>query len=243
MRNGLYVEGLSNMDRLLAAVQAVEARGAAEASWLLVQGDPGFGKSRAMLKLAMLKKAALVRVKAATTPRWLLCDLADELGVARHHRTQELEEAIITELMQRPRMLIIDEGDSAARKTDVLETLRDITDTAEVVLVFSAMKGAGAIMRRHQHIYDRIHDTVTFGPATRHDVVQMCAQLTDVEIAPCLADRIHETSGGKLRLVRNAIARVEAFGKRQRGKVTADLWGTRPLLNDGVSLQREAGND
>lgn len=232
MKTGHYVEGLSNTARLYATVRQAEERGAPEACWVLAEGKPGFGKSRDILKLAFHKSAAIVRAKAGWTPRWMLTDLADALGVARAHRAQDLFNAVLAELMQRPRMLVIDEIDHAARNLFALETLRDLTDASECVLLAAGMEGARGMMKRYPQIYSRIAAIVTYGPATADDVQTMCAQLTDVQIGDDLAAKIQARTNGRLRDVMNAIARVEAFGRKQRGIITSEMYGERPLLND-----------
>jgi hypothetical protein len=232
MKTGHFVEGLSNTARLMAAVSAAEARGAPEASWVLVEGDPGYGKSRALMRLAILKPSVHVRAKADWTPSWCLSDIAESLGLPRGRRKQDLMHSVIAELMQRPKMLIVDEIDHAARKFEVVETLRDITDTVECVLVAGGMKGARGLMKRYPQIYSRIAEIVTFGAASADDVKIMCRALTDVDVRDCLCKRIQEETQGRLRLVMNAIARVEVFGRRGRGPVTADAYAGRALLND-----------
>lgn len=233
MKRGHYVEGLTGSKQLMAAIVSAENRGAPEASWVLAEGDFGYGKSATLLRIAVQKNAVFVRSKGEWRPRWCLTDIADGLSIPRMHRTQDLLSAIITELMQRPRMLVIDEIKHAARNEGVLETLRDITDTTECVLVAGGVKGVRGLIKRFPETYSRIAEIVTFGPASFDDVKLMCVQLTDVEIADDLVKAMQQETGGRLRLVMNAIARVEAFGKKSRGKVTLDMWGSRPLVLDG----------
>ncbi len=114
---------------------------------MLVEGDPGYGKSNLLMRHAIRNRdarIAMVRAKADWTPKWALTDLADALNVQRARSTQALEDAIIADLMEkqsRPGFcVIVDEIDHAARNVRVLETLRDLTDTAECVLIAGGMK-------------------------------------------------------------------------------------------------------
>jgi hypothetical protein len=229
-----FVEGLSTTTRLMAAVSATENRGAPETSWVLAQGEVGYGKSRAVARLAVAKDGIFVRAKAEWTPLWALHDIGSELGLQRLHRKEPMLTAIVEELRRtQPRILAIDEIDYAARKFEVLETLRDITDISECVLLASGMKGASALIRRYPQIYDRIYETVTFGAATVDDIKLMCAKLCDVKIADDLAAHIQIRTGGKLRNVMNALGRIEAYGRKARtNKITLDDWGKRPLSKD-----------
>jgi DNA transposition AAA+ family ATPase len=232
MKTGHYVEGLSNMTRLMAKIAEAENRGAREAGIVAVPGKPGFGKSKALMRLSIVKGAALVRAKAAWTENWAVSDICIALGLQEASRTKTMVNAIIAELMARPRPLIVDEINHAVRRLEVIETLRDISDTAEQIVVMGGTEDAFHRMKPKTAVYDRIYGFAPFGPATVDDVKLMCRQLTDVDIADDLVALIRERSQGKLRLVMNAIARVEAFGKKNRGKITRDMWGDRPLLAD-----------
>jgi hypothetical protein len=232
MRTGHFVEGLSNAAQLMAAIARAENRAAPEKSWVLVEGDVGYGKSKCTLRTAVMKDAAFVRAKAGWTPRWALADLAGVLSVQPFHRTEDLLRAITIELMQRPKMIFVDEIDHAARTERVLETLRDVTDQTECILVAIGMKGARGLMKRYPQIFSRVTEIVTFGPASVDDVKLMCAELTEVKIADGLAERIQKATGGRLREVMDCIARVEAFGRKARGTVTVEAFGDRPLLTE-----------
>jgi len=234
MKQGHFVEGLSNSARLMAGVAAVENRGAREAGILAVESDPGYGKSRTLLRLAVIKQqTALVRGKAAWTPLWATHDLASALGISvSRHRIKDAFSAVVQHLMERPHLLIVDEVNHATRNLKVIETLRDISDMTECTLVIAGNRGFIADIKPYPMIYDRIFQTVTFGPASFEDARLMCQQMTEVKIADDLIAEIHRRTNGKLRLVMNAIARVEAFGRKGRGTVTLADYAGRPLLNE-----------
>ncbi|MGA7673511.1 MAG: ATP-binding protein [Rhizomicrobium sp.] len=232
MRNGIFVEGLSNVERMLAGIRTLASRGAPEASWLLNEGDPGYGKSKSLQWYAMRERSIFVRAKADWTPNWMLRDIADALGVQPSRRTETLFNSVLAELMQRQCAIIVDEIDHAARSIRVLETLRDLTDASEVPLIAGGMKGALAMLRRYQQIRSRIADVVTFGPASEADVKAICKELTDVQIADDLVAEICKRTGGRLRDVMNAIARIEARMKNSRSPVTIESWGGKPLTNE-----------
>lgn len=235
MKTGHFVEGLSNVQRFLSGQKTVESRGAREAGWHLAQGEPGYGKSRTLQWWSVKKTPVFVRAKADWTPAWALKDIAAALGLQQSHRVNVLFEAICNELMAKGcPPLVIDEIDHAARSVRVLESLRCITDTSECALIAGGMKGVEGVMKRYPQIHSRIAQVTTFGPASAADVSLICEQLCDVEIAPDLAEEIKRVTHGSVRLVMNAIARVERFAKGSRGKVThADMKG-RALI---------AGND
>jgi len=199
MRAGHFVEGLSNEARFLTALKEIEHRGAPEANWMLVEGDPGYGKSNLLMRHAIRNRdarIAMVRAKAGWTPKWALTDLADALNVQRAHSTQALEDAIIADLMEkqsRPGFcVIVDEIDHAARNVRVLETLRDLTDTAECVLIAGGMKGVSSKLKAHRQIHSRVDQFVEFHPATIKDVRLMCDALAEIKIADDLVAAVAE---------------------------------------------------
>ena len=57
MKTGHFVEGLSNEARFLTALKDIDRRGAPEANWLLVEGDPGYGKSNLLMRHAIRNRA------------------------------------------------------------------------------------------------------------------------------------------------------------------------------------------
>lgn len=250
MKSAHFVEGLSNETRFLTALADIEKRGAPEASWMLVEGDPGYGKTNLLLRHTIRNREAripYVRAKADWTPKWALTDLADQLNVQRARTTQSLVDAIVADLMEKQNRkgfcIIVDEIDHAARDVRVLETLRDLTDTAECVLIAGGHKGVYSKLKAHRQIHSRINQFVEFLPGTVPDVQMMCdGLLADVKIAPDLATEIQRRTQGRLRDVMGAIALVEAWAKRMRhsGPVRLADYGNRALLpsepKTGLSL-------
>jgi xanthine/CO dehydrogenase XdhC/CoxF family maturation factor len=64
------------------------------------------------------------------------------------------------------------------------------------------------------------------------DIALICAQLCEMEVAPDLAEEIRRVCGGRMRLVMNAIARVERYGRGNRKVSLADMKGRPLLAND-----------
>lgn len=238
MKTGHFVEGLSNVQRFLDGQRTVENRGAREASWHLVKGEPGFGKSRTLMWWGAKRSPVVVRAKADWTPAWALKDISACLGLTQTHRVNVMFDAVCAELMAKGcPPIVIDEIDHAARSVRVLETLRDITDTSESILVAGGMKDSEGLMKRYPQIHSRIAKVTNFSAATADDVSLICGQLCDLDLAPDLAEEIRRVTQGRVRLVMNAIARVERFGKGARGQLKlADIKG-KPLISsaDGIA--------
>ena len=85
----------SNADRFLAAMKALEKRGASEASWVLLTGLPGLGKTELVEWWALRHDALYLRAKSAWTPRAAMAELAERLGIAPSKKSGELFGQII----------------------------------------------------------------------------------------------------------------------------------------------------
>lgn len=254
MKNGIFVEKLSNVARFLEGVRTVNARGAREANWLLIEGEPGYGKTNTLSwysERTTNHKSALIRCKSSYTVHWLYKDIADVLGVESKARScEDLYSVVLPELMIRANqdnmILIVDEIDHAAKKPDVLEALRDLTDVAECPLIAGGMLGVQPLFRRYKQISSRLADVVTFKPSTVEDVRAVCDALASVRIADDLATEVQKRTGGRLREVKTAIGRIEAYFKRShehsKDAVTLDDWrGTKKNLLPNLTALASQG--
>jgi chromosomal replication initiation ATPase DnaA len=242
MKSGHFVENLSNHVRFLEALKNIDQRGAPEANWLLLEGEPGFGKTKLVTRHGLQLQCPMVRAKADWTPKWALTDIADACNIQRYRTTQDLSQAVMADLMEKQARrgfcLIVDEIDHAARNVRVLETLRDLTDGSECILIASGMKGVSKRLKAHAQIYSRIDQFVEFAPATVKDVRQMAAALVpDTKISDAMIEEIQKRTMGRIRLVMGALARIEAFARRLRAEVTPENYRGQPLLSDERQLQ------
>jgi len=233
MKVGHYVEGLSSQMRLMASLEAIRHRGAPEASWIMAIGEPGFGKSKTLTYLGLKQAGVMLRAKADWTTLWMLNELAEALGV-EHKKTKQAQfQSVAAELMHKQPIIIIDEIDYVARKFLCLETLRDLTDLSECVLLAGGTRNALDAMKGYKQTRSRIFDVVTFGAASTADIATIASATIDIGLSDDMIAEIQRRSEGRLRLVMNALARVEAFGRKQRLKVvTLDAFGNRQLTNE-----------
>jgi hypothetical protein len=231
------VEGLSNELRALAAIQAVERRGAAEANWVLLEGDYGHGKSHWMERHAVRTDSCFVRAKAEWTPKWALTDLGERLAVEPQPTTQRQFDAVSRALMLRQVekgfCLMVDEINHCAHNRRVIETLRDLTDSAELIMIAGGNKGISVQLKKHGAIFGRIDQHVRFLPATVEDVKLICkGRIPDVKIADDAAfGELHRRTSGSLRLLMGANARVEASYKRNQQPMTLERLQALALLS------------
>lgn len=219
-----FVTNTSNVKRFLGGIAHVDKRGASEASWLAVIGEPGHGKTRTLQWWAVQNKGIYLRAKANWRPHWMLSELAGELlgsEISGSYRTLYL--AVLRELGLRGCPIVIDEAWNMLHDMRLFETIRDFSDNVENVIVIGGEdRVTQRLAARAPQIVSRMTDIVAFKPATLDDVRACCDTLAEVKIDDSLVAEILRQSRGYLREVKNAIAKAETHGKRNAGKpVTA----------------------
>ncbi len=232
-----------NYERFRTGITAVEQRGAAEASLMLVVGDPGFSKSIVVEQWAVDMKAVYLRAKVEWTPSRMLAELAEQLRVDTSGGGRQVFGRVIAAIGKQQVPLVIDEVQhTLANRARVLEAVRDISDLTETIVILVA--GEERVLpriARYPQISSRIAKVVEFQPASLADVTKCCAELAEVDIARDLVEEIHRQSAGRMRDAINAIARVERHAKRngQKKAALADFAG-KALVEDWQSRRRSA---
>lgn len=233
----------SNYERFRTGVTAVENRGAAEASLMLVVGEPGFSKSVIVERWAVEKKAVYLRAKVEWTPSRFLGELAESLAVDTGGKTKEVFGRVISAIGRNQTPIVVDEVQhTLANRARVLEAIRDISDLTETLVVLVA--GEERVLpkiARFPQIRSRIAKVVEFMPATVDDIARCCAELAGVEVARDLVEEIHRQTDGRMRDAINAIARIEQAAKRNgQKKVNAADFAGKALVEDWQA-RRPAG--
>ncbi len=205
----------SNYERFRTGISAVETRGAAEASMMLVTGEAGYGKSETVDQWAIQTGAAYLRAKEEWTPNWFLTELAENLKLDSRGRAKDVFGRIAGYIGGNQTPLVIDEVEHCLKdNARVLEAVRDLSDLTEVLVILVGMDQVQARIARHKQISSRIATVVEFQPATIEDVTLTCKQLAEVEIAPDLVTEIQRQSAGRMREIMNAIATCERTAQR-----------------------------
>lgn len=200
----------NNYERFQKGLAAVEGRGAAESSLLLVTGEAGYGKSETVDQWAIQAGAAYLRAKTDWTPRYFFTELAENLKVDPSGKSKDVFARVSGYIGRNQTPIVIDEVDHCLRdNARVLEAVRDLSDLTEVVVVLVGMEKVQAKISKHLQISSRIAHVVIFGPATIDDVIMTCAQKCEVKVANDLAAEIHRQSKGRMREIMNAIAMIE----------------------------------
>ncbi len=225
-------------------ISKMQKRGPQEAGLLLVTGRPGDGKTTTLYNYAGRVNAVMLTAAVDSTPRRLLVELAEKLGV---ETTRSFEREIEAVIARNNTTIILDEaGFALANNAACVEKLRSITDKTLSLLVMVVMRHDMSKLNqpRLKQLADRINDICEFKRATLEDVQLACAQLGEVPMAPALVAYIHKETDGSMRQVLSAICRVEETALRrpeaQRGDMMelADVKGVT-LCNDfGLAMRR-----
>lgn len=232
-----------NATRFKASIEMLEQRGAMEAGGLLVTARPGEGKSTVVDHWAVHSGAVYLRAKTEWTPHYMMLELAQALDVDTRGKSKDLFARVQTRIAAEQVPIIIDEVEHTLRDSAAcLEQLRDISDLSEVIVVLIGMEQARGRISKYMQLASRIGYVCEFKPATLSDVRLACTQLCDLGVSDDLVEEIQRQSDGRMRMVLNAISRVELVGKGMgRGTVTLGDVKGMALCEDWQSRVRRGG--
>ena len=209
---------------------------------MVVDGEPGLGKSAMVHWWAVQTGAVFLRAKKEWTPRWMLRELLQELRVTPDHSFEKMYRRTLTELGDRARLkesedgtfaVMIDEADHICRRGQLLETLRDLSDLLEIPFILVGMGRIRDSLVRFPQVASRIGQLVEFKAASLYDVRHMVATLCEVPVKEELVALLHQAAQGRFREVKEGIKSIERVGLRNKGREMglAEMAG-RVLLND-----------
>jgi DNA transposition AAA+ family ATPase len=215
----------SNTRAFLDAVARVEDRGAKEACLIVVDGEPGLGKTTIINRWCVQTGSVYARAQEGWTGNWAISQLLTECAIHPPTALKERFDRLVAELATRTAAaqmagrsfgVVIDEADLISSKRGVMETLRGISDAVLCPMILVGMGRLREHLRRFPQIESRAPHKVAFGRATIDDVAAMFAGLCEVPVAADLVQLVHRLSGGLNREIMEAVAHVERFGKRAK---------------------------
>lgn len=216
-----------NAKAFLDALKALEQRGASEACLVVVDGKPGLGKTSTTYWWACENQAVFLRAKAEWTPAWFLRELLFELRVTPEHSFERMYKQAVNALGNRtaaaerdqaPFAVLIDEVDHISRNSRLLETVRDLSDMLEIPFILVGMGKVRHNLTRFPQIASRVGQSVEFNISPLDDVQAMITAQCEVPVEPCMVAFLHRASGGFFREVKEGMASIERFGRRNGGK-------------------------
>lgn len=187
-----------NVQAFLGGMEAVDAKNAGKIGMVLVEGDPGTGKTECAQWYAAQNDIPYIRATDIMTRRSLLVAIVGELGEAPHGRTDALFNQVLDQLLERPRPLIVDEVDYLV-KDGMVEVLRDINDMTNCPVIMLGMHQISKKLQRFRHLYDRFSAVVRFHTFDETDIAQLAEQICEAKIDPTGIKFIQERGQGKFR--------------------------------------------
>jgi DNA transposition AAA+ family ATPase len=222
MRNQ-FVE-TENVKRFQTALTALERRGAAEACLMVVDGQPGLGKTTALHRWAVQSRGVYLRAKKEWTPSWFLNDLLAQFNIApsfsyQKRFTQALDQLLKRqqdlELQKKSFAVVIDEADHISRNSRIIESIRDFSDLNDIPFILVGMGKIRDNLTAFPQVASRVAQYVRFETASKKDVRAFYDGLCEVPVADDVVEFTHRVTGGFNREIKEAMAKVELFGQRQ----------------------------
>jgi DNA transposition AAA+ family ATPase len=219
-----------NSEAFLSAIEALEKRGAEEACLMIVDGEPGLGKSAFSQWWAVSTKSIYLRAKKEWTPRWMLRDLLASLGVTPLYSFEKMYKQARSQLMllsdeanreNRSFAVVVDEVDHISRKGRLLETLRDLSDDLEIPFILIGMGKVRHNLTRFPQVASRVGQYVEFKPIDLLETIKLTEKSQSVTISEDLIAFLHQTTKGRLREIKEGLKALERFALRnKREKLT-----------------------
>ncbi len=183
-----------NVESFVSAMTRITNRQEGIPGMALVYGEPGLGKTRTALWWVVQSDggAIFVRTKKLMTGRWLLEEIVAELGEAPETMVSALFRQCVRLLLEKPRVVVVDEVDYLAYDARVIETLRDIYDVTDCPIIFIGMGEADKKLMRFKHLWDRFGEVLKFSELTVEDVRNLVDQLCEIEMTDGACRLIHQ---------------------------------------------------
>lgn len=184
----------------------------------LVFGEPGLGKTNAILWWAIQQDALIITAKNGMTPRWLLKQLVSDLGEAPKILVADLFEQAVVKLVENPRMIIVDEIDYLINNTRAIETIRDLHDETGIPILLVGMGAVDKKLSRYKHFFGRIVEIYRFIPFDFEDVKTIINTLSDVPFEDSAIEIVYQKSN-RFRQIVKIILKFENLAKTNDYKV------------------------
>jgi DNA transposition AAA+ family ATPase len=202
----------SNVNSFITAMNRLQHREDGIPGMALLFGEPGLGKTRTTLWWCAQNDGVFIRTKKLMSGRWLLEEIAAELGEAPMRRVSDLFRQCVEMLLEKPRTVFVDEVDYLTHDARIIETLRDIHDTTGTPVVFIGMGMADKKLMRFKHLYDRFSEIVKFHDLSLADVKAIAEQMCEAKLSDDAVSYVH-TQANRFRRVVVQLYKCEALAR------------------------------
>lgn len=231
-----------NSLEFMVKLSALEQRGASEACLMVVDGDPGLGKSTVVQWWAVQSGAVFLRAKEEWKPAWFLRELLGALNKQPEYSFERMFRQAVQALGERAAVaqrdgqsfaVVVDEVDHISRDKRMMETIRDLSDMLEIPFILVGMGKVRHNIVRFPAIASRVGQYAVFQPAPLEDIQALVSQLCEVPVKPDLVEFLYRAARGTSRETKEGIKAIERFGKRNPGKeIGLTEMNGQVLLND-----------
>ena len=198
-----------NVRNFIGLVEALKSKPQNIPKMGLIYGEPGLGKSQTALWLACKYDGIYIRASNLMTSRWLVEEIVREMDELPRYLTSDNFNVVISKLIQKPKIIFVDEIDYLMNNYKSVETLRDITDCP---IIFVGMGLALRKLERYKHLYDRFSEIVKFETFEIEDLSQIFSQLSEIPFTPDSIEYIHKKYN-RFRQIVQLISKLESFAK------------------------------
>ena len=201
-----------NVRNFIGLVEALKSKPKNIPKMGLIYGEPGLGKSQTALWLACKYDGIYIRASNLMTSRWLVEEIVREMDELPRYLTSDNFNVVINKLIQKPKIIFVDEIDYLMNNYKSVETLRDIHDKTDCPIIFVGMGLALRKLERYKHLYDRFSEIVKFETFEIEDLSQIFSQLSEIPFTPDSIEYIHKKYN-RFRQIVQLISKLETFAK------------------------------
>ena len=201
-----------NVRNFIGLVEALKSKPKNIPKMGLIYGEPGLGKSQTALWLACKYDGIYIRASNLMTSRWLVEEIVREMDELPRYLTSDNFNVVINKLIQKPKIIFVDEIDYLMNNYKSVETLRDIHDKTDCPIIFVGMGLALRKLERYKHLYDRFSEIVKFETFEIEDLSQIFSQLSEIPFTPDSIEYIHKKYN-RFRQIVQLINQMEIFAK------------------------------
>ena len=149
----------------------------------LIYGSHGLGKTKTLIWWATKNDAIYIRAYHKITQNGLLQEIVKELGGNPVHTTQDNLTYIIKNLMEEPRIILVDEVDYLFGGYNAIEILRDIQDNTGTPIVLAGMSSFNNKLSALKHFKDRLYEELQFEHYDESDIQDILSQITNLKFS------------------------------------------------------------
>ena len=222
-----------NVKKFVALMEEVKQLPANIPKIVLVFGEYGLGKSETIKWWTFKNDCIYVRANQGMTSRWLLSEIAEELGEEAFWHIQDTFNLVEQKLKQNPKPLIIDEVDYLVNN-NVIEILRDLCDRTGCPMILVGMINIDKKLSRYPHLKDRIYKTFKIEPYDKQDIKQILSELSEIPITNDGLEYL-ATRHNQFRHIVKLINKIEKLAKTNELKELNEK-NLRSILSEGQNI-------